>query len=119
MLIHQLFDLLGSSQDLLIYFEGVTSPAQLVSRLELLKHQDPSELFEDIEALRISTTIALKANIEIGGTLDTGDEREDEVDDLLKGLEGFPADEPENTNATPPETTDTENPDNTPNKPAA
>ena len=116
MQIQQLFDLIESSQDMLFHFEGVTTPAQLVSRLEILKRQDPITLFEDLESLRMSTASALAANIELGSTLGN-DVETDDADDLLKSLEAFPDDETTNTpsdeNPKPPET------DNAPDKPAA
>ena len=116
MQIQQLFDQLESSQDVLSHFEGVTTPAQLVSRLELLKRQDPVMLFEDLESLRMSTASALAANIELGSTLGN-DEETDDADDLLRSLEAFPDEETTNTpnteNQKSPET------DNAPDKPAA
>jgi hypothetical protein len=95
MLIQQLFDQLGNAQDILAYFEGVTTPQQLASRFETLKRgENPLEFFDDLEALRISTTNALSANIELGGTLGS-DEEGDAVDDILDGLEGFTDNDPD------------------------
>jgi hypothetical protein len=124
MLIQQLFDQLGSAQDFLSYFEGVTTPQQLVSRLEHLKHQDPVEMFEDLEVLRIATANALSANIELGGTLGTVtdgnvDDNDNDVDDLLTSLEGFPSDEGENTEPQIPGSKEASTPDDNPDKPAA
>lgn len=87
MKIQELFDLLGSSQDFLSYFEGVQSPAQVTSRLEHLKRQDPEFFLEDLHALRVSTHAALSANIELGGSLSSDD---DVPDDLQNALDEFP-----------------------------
>jgi hypothetical protein len=118
MLIQQLFDLIGSAQDLIGYFDGVTTPQQLASRLEMLKRGEiPQDLFEDLEALRISTAAALSANLEIGGTIE-GEEK-DEVDDLLEGLDGFTDGEVETSEPSKPATEKAETSDNAPDKPAA
>jgi hypothetical protein len=118
MLIQQLFDQLGNAQDILAYFDGVTTPQQLASRFEMLKRgENPLEFFEDLEALRISTANALSANIELGGSLES--EEKDEVDDLLDGLEGFPSDESETPDPQKLEHVEPSAANNAPDKPAA
>jgi hypothetical protein len=90
MKIRDLFDLIRSADELLSsYFENVNTPEQLVSRLEQLKRQDPEGLFDCLEDLRMSTTNALEANIELDGALSGELETSD---DLLRDLESFSED---------------------------
>jgi hypothetical protein len=84
----ELFDLFRDGDELLAYFDGVTTPQQLVSRLEQLKRQDPEGMFDALENLRMSHDNALEANIELGGAL-VGET--DASDDLLKDLNDFSA----------------------------
>ena len=118
MLIQQLFDLIGSAQDIANYFDGVTTPQQLASRLETLKRGEiPQDLFEDLEALRLSTAAALSANIELGGTI--GGDEKDDVDELLEGLDGFTDGEIETSENQKPETEKPNANDDASGKPAA
>ena len=84
MKIQTLFDLLGSAQDLLSNFEDVTTPQQMVSKLERLKRQDPEGLLDDVLILRASLDAALTAHIELGGALtDDDSEPDSDVDKIL------------------------------------
>jgi Flp pilus assembly CpaE family ATPase len=86
MRIQDLFDFTGSADELLSYFDNVTSPQQLVSRLEQLKRQDPEGLFDSLESLRLSHATVLEANLELGGALAN---ETDEPDNLLGSLAAF------------------------------
>jgi hypothetical protein len=88
MKIQILFDIIRSSQDLLSAFEGVESPAQLVSRLEKLKRSDVEGLLADVENLRDSVDECLSDTIETGGSL-AGD-LSDASEELDGALSAFP-----------------------------
>jgi hypothetical protein len=86
MKIQALFDILQDAQDVLSYFENVTDKDQMVSRLDRLRRQDPDELLDTIEALRVSTNTALEDHLELGGTLG---ETQDDDGNLLENLENM------------------------------
>ena len=86
MKVQNLFDILQDTQDLLSYFEDVTTKEQMVSRLERLKRQAPDELVDTIESLRMSTGAALEDQLELGGSLMDGDES---AENPLPGLENL------------------------------
>ena len=113
MKIQELFDLLGTAQDLLSYFEGVQTPTQVVSRLEHLKHKDPEYFLEDLGALRIAIHSALSANLEMGGSLSSDD---DVPDDLETTLDEFPDVEANLDTNSHPSPDDTQTPPSSENK---
>lgn len=120
MKIQTLFDLLESAQDLLSYFDEVTTPQQLVSRLERLKRQDPEGILDDVLTLRACVDTALAAQIELGGSLGetlTSDDKEPDKDDIEDLLANFPDSREEETpkdapgnQPTNPSTPEKENP---------
>ena len=91
MKIRELFDLLGAAEDFLSFWDGVETVDQVVSRLEHLKRAAPEDLLEDLQTLRICTTSAFAANLELGGSLDESPKSDDNDDlglgDLLSQLE--------------------------------
>jgi hypothetical protein len=94
MRIQDLFDMLRSSDDLLSYFENVTTTPQLVSRLEQLKRQDPEGFFDCLEDLRMAVANALEANLELGASLPTEDDSNDifgDLNDFSKELDDSPS----------------------------
>jgi len=95
MKIQTLFDLLGAAQDLLSHFDKVTTPEQLVSRIAILRRQDPEEMLYDILALRAAVDSALGAHIELGGALTDDNEAPDAGDDMDELLANFDKDEPQ------------------------
>ena len=99
MKIKYILDLTVDASDLLGFFEDVTTPEQLVSRLERLKRNTTEEMLACIEGLRTSLGSLLEDTVEPSGNLDDDDEGDD-VKDLLSTL-----DEPDNTaTETPAET---------------
>jgi hypothetical protein len=82
MKIQSLFDLLQDAQDLLSFFDGVTNKNQMISRLETLKRQAPENLFDTIDAMRISTSTALEEHLELGGTISDGESQDNLLDEL-------------------------------------
>lgn len=84
MKISSLFELIRSSNEVAEYFDGVDSPEQMVSRLERLKKAAPTELMEDVRALRNSVSMLLDDTLEMGRSVNDEDENEDEdeEDDL-------------------------------------
>jgi hypothetical protein len=77
MQIKHLFHLITDSSDLLDLFDQVETKDQLISRLEMLKRQDTSELLSCIEGLRQSANECLEDTIEPGGSLDADDDDDD------------------------------------------
>ena len=88
MKIQILFEMIRSSLDVLSAFEGVESPAQLISRLEKLKRIDVEGLLADIDNLRDAVDECLSSTIETGGAL-TGDMAGDS-EELEGALDAFP-----------------------------
>ena len=100
MKIQTLFDLLGSAQDFLSHFDKVSTPEQLVSRIAVLRRQDPEDMLYDLLTLRATVDSALNAHIELGGALTDDDETPDgEIsgsgNDMEQLLASFDDDEPE------------------------
>jgi hypothetical protein len=78
MKMQSLFDILQDAQDILSFFEGVTTTEQMVSRLNRLKQQAGEDLFDTVESLRMSVGAALEDQMELGGTLgDSSESTED------------------------------------------
>ena len=86
MKIQTLFDLLRTSQDLLLAFDGVMTVPQLVSRLEKLKRSDVDGLLEDVESLRDAVDTGLTDTIEMSGYQVSGDDNPDDLQDALNAL---------------------------------
>ena len=89
MKIQELFDLLGAAEDFLSFWEGVETVDQMISRLEHLKRADPEGLLDDLQSLRICTSAAFAANIELGGALAQHGTEDTDDSDLEKALAGF------------------------------
>jgi hypothetical protein len=89
MKIQELFDLLTASEDFLSFWEGVETVDQMISRLEHLKRADPEGLLEDMQSLKMSTSAAFTANIELGGALTQHGIDSAEDGDLERALAGF------------------------------
>jgi hypothetical protein len=82
MKVKSLFDLLQTSSELLTYFDGVTTPEQLVSRLERLKKAEPDELaslITDLDSLRQSVSASFNDTLEMGR--DSSEITEEDGDD--------------------------------------
>lgn len=95
-----LFDLLESAQDFLSHFDKVSSPEQLVSRLAVLRRQDPEDMLYDVLALKAAVTNVLSENLELGGNLTAdSDTPETSMEELLGT---FTDDQEEDTQETPP-----------------
>lgn len=90
MKIQTLFDLLRASQNLLLAFEGVESPAQLVSRLEKLRRGDAESLLEDVEDLRDAVDTGLSDTIEMSGYQADDNDLPESPTDLDGALDAFP-----------------------------
>jgi hypothetical protein len=84
MKIGSLFDVVRRANDLCEYFDGVDNSEQMVSRLERLKKAAPSDLTDDIKALRDSVSALLDDTMEMGRSVDDTDE--DELDNELSDL---------------------------------
>ena len=85
MKISSLFDLITDANDILDFFDRVSSPEQLVSRLERLKRQGAPELYACLEGLRGSVTSALNDTLEMNAALDEPTSDDDIVfEDALK-----------------------------------
>ena len=83
MKIQTIFDLLGASQDLLSFFDGVETPSQVVSRLETLKRGDVVGMLDDLNSLRMSVTATFSDTIELGGSLSSEEEGSDDIESAL------------------------------------
>jgi hypothetical protein len=85
MKIGRLFNLLQDAQDLLAYFENVTTPSQMTSQLERLKRgQLLIEFFDNVQSLRVSITEAFDDQLELGGELTpSGNDADSLADELL------------------------------------
>jgi len=90
MKIQTLFDLLRASQNLLLAFEGVESPAQLVSRFEKLKRGDVESLLEDVDDLRDSVDAGLSDTIEMNGYQADGNDLPETPSEIDNALDAFP-----------------------------
>lgn len=113
MMIKYLLDLSADASDLLDFFEDVTTPEQLVSRLERLKRGAAEEMFACIEGLRASVENFLQDTVEPSGALDAEPDDEatesgDDLNDLISELEK-PDDAPVVTSATQPPPVENEN----------
>lgn len=104
MKLQTIFDLIQDAQDILSFFDRVTTPDQLVSRLDRLKRQAPEDFAECLDSLRFSVSAALEENLELGGPLASDD---DEADDIFAGIDIPDGDEQENGSSETP----AENPD--------
>jgi hypothetical protein len=74
-----IFDLIQDAQDVLTFFEGVTTTDQMISRLDRLKRQAPEDFADCLDALRFSVSAALEDNLELGGPLGSDDEEADDI----------------------------------------
>ena len=117
MKIETLFNLLQASQNLLLAFEGVEKPAQLVSRLENLKRADVEGLLEDVDALRDALDVGLTDSIEMSGYVPGADDTTDGVLDSalntfpeLDGLEDEPQQDAPGNNSDDTQASKKENP---------
>jgi hypothetical protein len=77
MKMQSLFDILQDAQDILSFFEGVTTTDQMISRLNRLKQQAGEDLFDTVESLRMSVGAALEDQMELGGSLGSPDSQDD------------------------------------------
>jgi len=92
MKLQTIFDLIQDAQDVLSFFDKVTTPEQLISRLDRLKRQAPEDFAECLDSLRFSVGAALEDNLELGGPLASDD---DEADDIFAGIDLPDGDTPE------------------------
>ena len=117
MRLQTLFDLIQDAQEVLSFFDNVTTTDQLISRLDRLKRQSPEDFSECLDSLRFSINAALEENLELGGPIANEDDEEDIFESLgfephaepESGSPGAPSSEQEPTQEhpgtdTPPET---------------
>jgi hypothetical protein len=114
MKISSLVNLIVDAEDVLDFFsdketgELLTTPDQLISRLDLLKRKGSSEFLLALEGLRSSTSAAMADTIETSGTID-GPVANEGDDDDLQDLDAALADIENEGNLDEP-TTETQNP---------
>lgn len=92
MRLQTLFDLFQDAQEVLSFFDNVTTTDQLVSRLDRLKRQSPEDFAECLDSLRFSVSAALEENLELGGPITS----EDDEEDIFEGLDLETHEGPEN-----------------------
>ncbi len=99
MKLQNLFNLLQDAQDVLSFFDNVTTTDQLVSRLDRLKRQSPEDFAECLDSLRFSISATLEDNLELGGPISSDD---DDEEDIFEGLSLETRDEVENDSPNAP-----------------
>jgi hypothetical protein len=90
-----LFDLLQSSEEMVSYFDKVTTPEQVVSCMERLKRRSPGDFLDSLDGLRMAIDQALNDSLEMGGALGeigagdelNGDELDEDELDIGKEFE--------------------------------
>ncbi len=96
-----LFNLIVDAQDILDFFEGVTNPDQLRSRLARVQRLEAEDFLTCLDGLRSSISSALNDTIEMSPEIESSPDEisNDEVENLVSDVDGEENQNPES----PPE----------------